>query len=171
MNYNLLEGIGLGMDLSYVLIAMMVVIIVLLVLLIVTMVKLGKISKKYQKFMTGKSAKSLEKEIMMLFDDNAEMKESIETNRKDIKILYKKFQKAFQKVGLVKYDAFNQMGGSLSFSLALLDENDTGFIINSVHSSEGCYSYSKEIHHGVCDIDLSAEESKALDMAVSGKSK
>ena len=43
-------------------------------------------------------------------------------------------ESAYQKMGLVKYDAFNQMGGQLSFSLALLDENNNGFIINSVHS-------------------------------------
>ena len=68
--------------------------------------------------------------------------------------------------GLVKYDAFNQMGGQLSFSLALLDENNNGFIINSVHSSEGCYSYTKEIKLGQCAIDLGAEEAEALSIAM-----
>jgi hypothetical protein len=69
-------------------------------------------------------------------------------------------------MGLVKYDAFNQMGGQLSFSLALLDENNNGFIINSVHSSEGCYSYTKEIKLGQCAIDLGAEEAEALSIAM-----
>lgn len=75
-------------------------------------------------------------------------------------------ESAYQKMGLVKYDAFNQMGGQLSFSLALLDENNNGFIINSVHSSEGCYSYTKEIKLGQCVIDLGAEEAEALAMAM-----
>ena len=69
-------------------------------------------------------------------------------------------------MGLVKYDAFQQMGGQLSFSLALLDENDNGFIINSVHSAEGCYSYTKEIKNGVCSLTLGDEEKKALDIAM-----
>ena len=68
-------------------------------------------------------------------------------------------------MGLVRYDAFNQMGGQLSYSLALLDENDNGFIINSVHSTEGCYSYSKEIRNGDNSISLSQEEAEALAIA------
>ena len=78
------------------------------------------------------------------------LKANTEKNKKDIRTLYKNMESAYQKMGLVKYDAFNQMGGQLSFSLALLDENNNGFIINSVHSSEGCYSYTKEIKLGQC---------------------
>ena len=66
----------------------------------------------------------------------------------------------------MKYDAFSQMGGQLSFSLALLDENDNGFILNSVHSTEGCYTYTKEIKHGECSIELGDEEKKALNIAI-----
>ena len=116
--------------------------------------------------MGGKNAKSLEKDIMGLYEDNKLIKTSMEKNRKDIENLYRKLAGSFQKMGLVKYDAFNQMGGQLSFSLALLDENDNGFIINSVHSAEGCYSYTKEIKNGLCDISLGDEEKKALDMAM-----
>ena len=80
--------------------------------------------------------------------------------------MYKKLQSTFQKVGIVKYDAFNQMGGQLSFSLALLDENDNGFILNCVHSTEGCYSYTKEIKNGMCEISLGDEEKEALNIAM-----
>lgn len=58
------------------------------------------------------------------------------------------------------------MGGKLSFSLALLDENNNGFILNSVHSTEGCYTYTKEIKNGECAISLGEEEQQALDMAI-----
>ena len=75
-------------------------------------------------------------------------------------------ESVYQKMGLVRYDAFSQMGGQLSYSLALLDENDNGFIINSIHSTEGCYSYSKEIKNGD-NISLSAEEAEALSIAKS----
>ena len=103
---------------------------------------------------------------MGLYEDNKLIKASMDKNRKDIESLYKKFEGAFQKIGIIKYDAFNQMGGKLSFSLALLDENDNGFILNSVHSSEGCYSYTKEIKNGLSEISLGEEEKKALDMAM-----
>lgn len=80
--------------------------------------------------------------------------------------MFKKHELSFQKFGIVKYDAFQQMGGQLSFSLVLLNENDNGFIINSVHSTEGCYSYSKEIKNGECSISLGEEEKKALNIAL-----
>ena len=75
-------------------------------------------------------------------------------------------ESTFQKIGIIKYDAFNQMGGKLSFCLALLDENNNGFILNSVHSTEGCYSYTKQIIQGKSKIDLGKEEAEALQMAI-----
>ena len=167
MNYNLLNDMGLGnLDLTYLFIGTFAAIIVLLIIVIVLSVNLSRLSKRYKKFMGGKNAKSLEKDIMGLYEDNRLIKASMEKNRKDIENLYRKIEGTFQKIGIVKYDAFAQMGGQLSFCLALLDENDSGFILNSVHSAEGCYSYTKEIKNGLCDISLGDEEKKALDMAM-----
>ena len=167
MNYNLLEMIGLsGFDLTYLFIVSYALILILIIMVIVQTVKLSKLSKKYKKFMSGKNAKSLEKDIIGLYEDNRFIKASTEKNKSDIRFLYKKLASTFQKVGIVKYDAFNQMGGQLSFSLALLDENNSGFILNCVHSTEGCYSYTKEIRNGSCDISLGEEEREALDIAM-----
>ena len=58
------------------------------------------------------------------------------------------------------------MGGQLSFSLALLNENNDGFVLNSVHSTDGCYSYTKEIKNGESAISLGEEEKLALDKAM-----
>lgn len=167
MNYDLLKMIGFGnLDITYIFIGLIIFIFFILILLIVQMVKLSKMTKKYEKFMLGKNAKNLEKDIFGLYEDNKFIKVSIEKNEKDIRTLYRNFEKAFQKIGVVKYDAFGQMGGKLSFSLALLDENDNGFILNSVHSTEGCYAYTKEIKHGECNIELGDEEKKALNIAI-----
>lgn len=167
MKYDLLKSMGLeNLDITYLFIGMLALIIILMILIIVQMVKLNKLNKKYRKFMSGKNAKNLETDIMALFEDNKLIKVSVDKNRKDIHTLYKRFENAFQKIGIVKYDAFSQMGGQLSFSLALLDENDNGFILNSVHSADGCYSYTKEIKQGVCELALGDEEKKALDMAI-----
>ena len=167
MNYNLLEMIGLsGFDLTYLFIVSYALILILIIMVIVQAVKLSKLSKKYKKFMSGKNPKSLEKDIIGLYEDNRFIKASTEKNKRDIRFLYKKLASTFQKVGIVKYDAFNQMGGQLSFSLALLDENNSGFILNCVHSTEGCYSYTKEIRNGLCDISLGEEEREALDIAM-----
>ena len=67
---------------------------------------------------------------------------------------------------MVKYDAFHEMGGKLSFSLALLDQKNDGFIINAMHSREGCYTYIKEIVNGNSIIVLAEEEKEALEIAM-----
>ena len=58
------------------------------------------------------------------------------------------------------------MGGKLSFTLALLDENNNGFLMNSVHSSDGCYSYTKRVKNGDSEIALSNEEKVAIERAM-----
>lgn len=167
MNNSFLTNIGLGnIDIGIILLVMLLIIIILLVLLIVNICSISKMKKQYKKFMTGKTAKSLEEEIVGLFEDNKFMKASITKNKKNIDQLYRRMEPTFQKIGLVKYDAFNQMGGQLSFCLTLLDENNNGFLINSVHNAEGCYLYSKEIVRGESEITLSEEEKKALDQAI-----
>ena len=167
MTSNLLQSIGRGgLDIAYVLIGMLVLIIILLVLIIIQFSKLNKLQKKYAKFMKGKDAKSLEQEIEGLYDDNDYIKQEAEKNRKDIKDIQKRMEYCYQKLGIVKYDAFSQMGGQLSFCLALLNEKDDGFILNSVQSSEGCYTYTKEVKKGECAITLGEEEKKALDQAI-----
>ena len=167
MNSNFLSKIGLSnFDIGYLFLILFIVAIVLLVLLIVALVQIHSFKKKYQKFMQGKNASSLEKDIMSLYEDNVFIKSSMEKNKKDIEELFTKHQTAFQKLGLVKYDAFNEMGGKLSFSLAMLDVKNNGFIINAMHTREGCYTYIKEIIDGNSVIVLSGEEQEALNNAM-----
>jgi lysozyme family protein len=118
--------------------------------------------------MLGKDGNSLEADIVSIYEDNKFMKLSIDKNRDDIKELFNKNQITLQKVGLVKYDAFKEMGGKLSFALAILDGNNDGVIINSVHSSEGCYSYTKRIKAGDSQMALSNEEKVAVERAING---
>ena len=65
-----------------------------------------------------------------------------------------------------KFEEFNEMGGKLSFALAMLDGNDSGWIINAMHSREGCYTYVKEIVKGESYVELAEEEAEALDKAI-----
>ncbi len=170
MNSQILNYIGLGnVDIGYIFIGIIILIFILMILVIIQIVNTSKLKKKYTKFMQGKDAKSLELDMIGLYEDNKFLKVSIEKNKGDITELYKKFELAFQKIGLVKYDAFREMGGQLSFSLVLLNENNSGFILNSVHSTEGCYSYTKEITNGECNITLGEEEKQALNIAMGNK--
>ena len=134
--------------------------------------KFKKLEKKYNKFMKGKEAESLEDEIIGLFHDNRLIRSENEKNRKDIIDINRRLNHSFQKIGLEKYDAFSMSGGKLSFALCMLDENDNGFLLNSVHNSDGMnYSYSKEINAGVADVELSKDEKRALDKALDSTSR
>lgn len=170
-NYsNFLNQIGMGsFDLGYLLVGLAVLFVLFLIVLILLIVQIRKsasMRKRLDAFLKGKNGMSLEQDIVSLFEDNQFLKTGVDKNQKDIKQLYKRMESSFQKMGLVKYDAFNQMGGQLSFCLALLDENNNGFIINSVHSTEGCYSYTKEIKRGESAISLGKEEEEALTIAM-----
>ena len=167
MTFDLLNQLGLsGLDYSYLFIGLAGISFVLLVLVIVQMIQIGSLKKKYKKFMGGKDVKSLEDKLKTIVEDNKYIIELSTENKKNIKEINKEMEFSFNKVGIVKYDAFNQMGGKLSFCLALLNEKDNGFIMNSVHSSEGCYTYIKEIKAGICNIDLGNEEKQALSEAM-----
>ena len=159
MNSTLLEVIGLGsLDIGYILIGMFLLLLIFMVLTIILLVKTGNLKKRLNKFTLGSNGKSLEQDIYTLYEDHKYLKAATDKNKKDIRVLTRQLGTAYQKMGLVKYDAFHQMGGQLSFSLCLLDDNNNGFIINSVHSTEGCYSYTKEIKAGASTIDLGTEE-------------
>ena len=167
MNNSFLSGIGLAnLDIGIVLLVMAIIIVILLILLIVNICSISKLKRTYKRFMRGKNSASLENEIIGLFEDNKFIKSESEKNRKDIRNILKKLEFCYQKAGLVKYDAYNQMGGNLSFCLCMLNERNSGFILNSVHSSDGCYTYTKEIKNGECEIALGEEERKALNMAI-----
>ncbi len=167
MNSKLLESIGLGnLDIAYVLIFMLVCIIVLAVLVICQMNQNKKLRLKYEKFLQGKDAKSLEEQITELCETHDIIKKSTDAHTRQIKDLYKKHKTTFQKSAIVKYDAFKEMGGKLSFCLVMLDEENDGFVLNSVHSTDGCYSYTKKIKKGESEIALGNEEKYALEKAM-----
>lgn len=169
MSSNFLSMIGLGnLDIGYILLGITVFCLLLLILNIVSIANIKKYKKKYAKFMQGKNASSLEKDIIALYEDNVFIKSGMEKNKRDIEAIIEKQKNAYQKLGLVKYDAFKEMGGKLSFTVALLDENNDGIIVNSVHSSAGCYSYTKRIKNGDSDIALSNEEKVAVERAIKG---
>lgn len=155
----------LGIHSDYVIIGLAVVTVILLILYIVNVVQMAQLKKRYKIFMSGKNARNLEKTLIERLDQVDTLIEANATNEKNIKTLFSNMKFTFQKVGLVKYDAFNEMGGKLSFSLALLNETNDGFVMNAVHSREGCYTYLKEIIAGNSIIVLSPEEKEALDIA------
>ncbi len=156
----------LGFDSDYIIIGLAAFVLILFILYIVNVVQMKKLKKKYRIFMDGKDAKSLEDTLIKRLDEVDDLLEANHKNEKSIEVLMKKMKFTYQKMGLVKYDAFHEMGGKLSFSLAMLNEKNDGYIINAMHTREGCYTYIKEIVDGNSIIVLSDEETEALNMAM-----
>ena len=167
MNSEFMTMLGLdNLDVGYIFLGITVLLLILIICFIVLIVQYAKLKKRYNKFMKGKNASSLEDDIDGIFHDMKLLKTNVDKNKRDIRVLYKNMESTFQKVGIVKYDAFSEMGGKLSFALALLDKNNNGFIINSMHGRDGCYTYIKEIVKGESYILLGEEEKQALELAI-----
>ena len=155
-----------GIDIGYVVIGMAGVILLLFIMLIVTMAKNSSTRKKYKKFMEGEDWKNLEKAILDKFSSVDILEAEVGELSKKVDNVSEKLVSSYRKIGLVKYDAFKEIGGKLSFVLVLLTDEDNGFIINSMHSSrEGCFTYAKEVVNGEAFVILSEEEQQALDEA------
>ena len=131
----------LGFDSDYIIIGLCGVLLILFILTIVNIVQMKKLKKNYRIFMSGKDAKTLEDTLIQRLDQVDSLLESNEENDSNIKVLS-------------------------SFSLAMLDMRNNGFIINAMHTREGCYTYIKEIIDGNSVIVLSEEEQEALKRAM-----
>lgn len=156
----------LGIDPAFIFLFMLILIVVLFVLYVNVSLKYDRLKNSYASFMRGKDGKNLEESILTKFAELDGIAKIIKQNRADVKEMYRRTEHCIQKCGIVKYDAFNEMGGKLSFALALLDSDNTGWIMNAMHSREGCYTYVKEILKGESYVELSEEEAEALDRAI-----
>ncbi|MEG0109146.1 MAG: DUF4446 family protein [Lachnospiraceae bacterium] len=156
----------IGIDPAYIVIFIIFLIIVLFVLLIVINMKYNRLKSSYTSFMRGKDGKTMEEYVVDKFEEIEAISDMGIQNRQDIKNIYRKLEGTYQKVGIVKYDAFHEMGGKLSFALTMLDGNDSGWLINAMHSREGCYTYIKEIVKGQSYIELAEEEAESLEKAI-----
>ena len=159
---------NLGFDPVYLLIASAVLTLILMVVTILCLINMRKLYRRYD-FMRGKDAESMENMIVDQMNAIIELQSQDRYNKDSIRTANKNSRAAFQKIGIVKYNAFKGMGGNLSFALAMLDYTNTGFVLNSVHSREGCYLYLKDVERGETEVLLGAEEKEALEQALGYK--
>ena len=164
MESSILNSIGI--DPGIIVIVMMGIMIFVLLYMVRVSMKMTRFMKRYRIFMKGKDAVSLEKAFAQRFTEVDRLSELTRINTDEIRRIKEIQSRTANKIGIVKYDAFNEMGGKLSFALAMLDNNNTGWILNAMHSREGCYTYVKEIVKGESYVELAEEEAEALDKAI-----
>ena len=157
---------NLGIDSGIIIIILLILVVFLLVRSISYNMRLSRLERRYKIFMKGSDAQSLEKVFVRKFAQIDRLYEAKEDHDHDILFLKKNMEKMFNKYGVEKYDVFDDVGGKLSFALALLDKENTGLILNAVHSRDNCFLYLKEIVKGESYVMLSQEEVEALRKAV-----
>lgn len=153
-------------DPAYIIAGLVVLVVLLLILTVITMTKLKRLDRKYDYFMRGRDAETLEDVILDQIEEIKNLRAEDRANKDSIRTLNRNFRASFQKYGVVKYNAFKGMGGNLSFAFAMLDYTNSGFVLNCVHSREGCYLYIKPVDMGQTDIVLGNEEQEALEQAL-----
>lgn len=156
----------MGFDPGFLIIGSMCLSIILLIVTIICMLQYKKLYRRYDMFMRGKDAETLEDTILELMEEASFLRAEDRANKDLIDSMRSQVKAGYQKTGIVKYNAFKGMGGNLSVALALLDDNNSGFVLNSVHSREGCYLYLKDVDQGTTEVLLGNEEKEALERAL-----
>lgn len=154
-----------GMNLSSVVTILCILVVLLIILIIFIVYKMNVMTRKYNMLMSGKKGADLEKIIRIRFKEMDQVKANARRVTKEHRQVKKHLSSCISKYALVRYDAFQEMAGKLSFVIALLNENNSGIILNAMHSREGCFTYAKEIVNGESYIPLSSEEKEALEQA------
>lgn len=167
MKEGLFEKMGLSTD--AVLLILLTLVIVFLILMTYWMVQYRKIVRGYDLFMRGKDAESLEDMVAELLKKTDALEEADKANKDALRIVNRSMVNSYQKVSVIKYNAFEGMGGQASFVLAMLDLNNNGFLLNVIHSRNTCYTYLKEIRAGESEVVLGNEERMALMQAMKKK--
>ena len=142
------------------------IIMIVLIYMIKISMKMSRFMKKYKMFMRGMDGASLERAFAARFNQMDILEENSRNHMEEIRKIKEVQNITLNKVAIVKYDAFKEMGGKLSFALAMLDKENNGFVMNAIHSSDGCYTYVKEIVKGESYVVLGEEEKEALRQAV-----
>lgn len=138
--------------------------LLLFILTIILFIKNNKLRRRYNEFMRG-----TETDIESLLRESIEKAESIQESHKYVKDSISRMQvqlnKCVQKVGVVRYAAIPGVGAELSFAVALLDDGNSGVVVNGIYTREGSYTYAKEVIEGESKHQLSDEESQAIAIA------
>ena len=170
MQSQILNSMGIGfIDPGIWVIILAVSLIFILVLIVFSIrnkKKINELSKRIDDLTSGKGGESLEEELDQIIADNKKLLADTAKNTEDIKEIFERLKKVYQKMSIVKYDAYEALGGEMSAVVVLLDEQDNGVLLNNVYSTEGGYVYTRQIENGKCKVELGAEEQQALSEAL-----
>ena len=139
------------------------------VLVFVLASRLKASNKRWAALLNGTSNGNIEKMLLEHMDRSKALEARADKSEDRLKTLEAKMETAKRFVGVVRYDAFEDVGGSQSFALAVYDEKGDGALVTSMVGRTDCRVYAKEIKRGKADRELSAEEQSAITAAVKSR--
>ncbi|MBR4767564.1 MAG: DUF4446 family protein [Lachnospiraceae bacterium] len=157
---------GLTTIAPYVALGAAVIAVALLILVIVLLVKNRRMSRRLDLFVENANGATLEDRLERVMDDNQKVKIQLRNNMNAIVKLNDEMLTAYRKIGIVKFNAFPGMAGKMSSSICLLNNENNGLIVNTIHGQEGCHTYVKEIMNGKSITALTEEDEEALKKAM-----
>lgn len=137
-----------------------------LALAVANALKVKRLQNRWRVIFDGAKGENIERMLLTHLRDRMELQAQIDELRKTSEILTEKSQVAKRYVGLVRYDAFEDVGGAQSFALAIYDEKGDGVVLTSVIGRADCRVYCKPLVRGRSERTLSQEEQRAIVDAV-----
>ncbi len=155
----------------------MQLIVILLVLVILVLAGLSsflffyylKINKVINLFLEKGKVKDVREVLFSQLSKIKEIEVQLKEAQNKIKWLEETSRISFQKLGVVRFNPFGDMGGNQSFAIALLDNKNDGFVISSLFIKEGNRVYAKSVINGASDYVLSTEEKEAISRAINSE--
>jgi hypothetical protein len=139
---------------------------VLLLLLLWQARRLGRLRRRIESITRGEQGRSLEAILDAHLDKVFQVGRELDEMAARAAVLEANGRRAFQRIGLVRFNPFEETGGNQSFAVALLDANGDGFVLSSLHARAGTRVYAKALTGGQADGALSEEEAEALRRAM-----
>lgn len=155
----------------YVIIGMIVIILLLFIMVMVLFKAIGRVETRYRRLMKGTNNSNLEEILLEKLKSIESATEVSEKALKECERLEVKMGECIQKVAIMRYKAFENVGSDLSFSIAMLDDNNDGLILTGIYGRQESTTYAKPIDKGISRYDLSEEELYVLNEASNKQSK
>ena len=143
-----------------------VLVIAVLVYCVILHIRLGSLKKKYDFFMQGDNGASLERKLSVEVSEIRDAAKGLESLLSEQVAIRNIQSNTLQKIGFIKYNAFENIGNDLSFALTLLDGNNNGICISSIYGRNESRIFSKPIVSGKSLVSLSQEELESLNEAL-----
>jgi hypothetical protein len=152
-------------NLQYVLLGMTALILIALIIFININIKLTKLNRRYRKLMQGMDGANIERLLVEHIEEVRQAVKKVDELSANCSQLNQFVKGCVQKVGVVRFNAFEDTGSDLSFALALLDQEDNGVVISSIYGRNENRVYAKPVSGGQSSYYLTAEEKTALQQA------